>query len=105
MWISAEFKIYLILEFQRLKEEELKKFGWDVRRYLTKINYKIHTIAIKENLIPKELNKNQINQVYASETDVLNMALFGKTAKEWRENNKDKKIKKAISEIIQMLLN
>ena len=58
MWISAEFKIYLILEFQRLKEEELKKFGWDVRRYLTKINYKIHTIAIKENLIPKELNKN-----------------------------------------------
>lgn len=91
MWISAEFKIYLILEFQRLKEEELKKFGWDVRRYLTKINYKIHTIAIKENLIPKELNKNQINQIYASEADVLNMALFGKTAKEWRENNKDKK--------------
>jgi hypothetical protein len=90
-WISAEFKLYLIKEFQRLKEQEQKQLNWTVKRELTKINYKIHTEAIKENLIPKELNKNQINQVYASEADVLNMALFGKTAKEWREKHKNKK--------------
>jgi hypothetical protein len=91
MWISAEFKIYLIKEFQRLKEEELKQLGWDIRRNLTKLNYKIHTDAIKENLIPKELSPAQINFVYASEADILNVALFGMTAKEWRDENSDKK--------------
>jgi hypothetical protein len=91
LWISAEFKIYLIKEFQRLKEEEFKRFGWDIKRNLAKINYIIHTDAIKENLIPKQLDKNEINQIYANEADVLNMALFGKTAKEWRDKNKDKK--------------
>ena len=91
MWISAEFKIYLIKEFQRLKDDERKQLGWDIRRNLTKINYRIHTDAIKENLIPAELSKQQINNIYASEADVLNMALFGKTAKEWRDTNPDKK--------------
>ena len=90
-WVSVEFKLYLIKEFQRLKEQELKQLGWDIRRNLTKINYKIHTDAIKENLIPKELNSSQINFVYASEADILNVALFGMTAKEWREQNKDEK--------------
>ena len=79
-WVSVEFKLYLIKEFQRLKEQELKQLGWDIRRNLTKINYKIHTDAIKENLIPKELNSSQINFVYASEADILNVALFGMTA-------------------------
>jgi hypothetical protein len=87
MWISAEFKIYLIKEFQRLKEEEYKQLGWDIRRNLTKLNYKIHTDAIRQNLIPKELTPSQINFVYASEADILNVALFGLTAKQWRENN------------------
>ena len=87
MWISAEFKIYLIKEFQRLKEEEQKQLGWDIRRNLTKLNYKIHADAIKQNLIPKELTATQINFVYASEADILNVALFGMTAKEWRESN------------------
>jgi hypothetical protein len=90
-WVSVEFKLYLIKEFQRLKEEELKQLGWDIRRNLTKLNYKIHTDAIKENLIPKELSPAQINFVYASEADILNVALFGMTAKEWREQNGDKK--------------
>lgn len=90
-WISVEFKLYLIKEFQRLKEKEQKKLGWDVKRTLTKINYKIHTNAIKENLIPKELTKTEINRIYANEADVLNMALFGKTAKEWRVQNRSKK--------------
>src|SRR3989344_2639144 len=89
MWISAEFKIYLIKEFQRLKEQEQKQLGWDIKRNLAKINYRIHTDAIKENLIPKEITKDQINHIYASEADVLNVALFGMTAKEWRDNNKD----------------
>jgi KilA-N domain len=87
MWISAEFKIYLIKEFQRLKETEFLQYGWDIRRNLTKINYRIHTDAIKQNLIPAELTQQQINFVYASEADLLNMALFGKTAKQWREEN------------------
>ncbi len=91
MWISAEFKIYLVKEFQRLKEEELKQFGWDIKRNLTKINYRIHTDAIKENLIPKSLTSQQISFVYASEADILNVALFGMTAKEWRDKNSDKK--------------
>lgn len=91
MWISPEFKIYLIKEFQRLKEEELKQLGWDIRRNLAKINYRIHTDAIKENLIPRQVTKAQSNYIYASEADVLNVALFGQTAKEWRENNRGKK--------------
>jgi hypothetical protein len=91
MWISAEFKIYLIKEFQRLKDEELKQLGWDIRRNLAKINYRVHTDAIKENLIPSELTARQEDQVYASEADVLNVALFGMTAKDWRDKNPDKK--------------
>ena len=90
MWISAEFKIYLIQEFQRLKEQEQKLSGWDIKRDLAKINYRIHTDAIRENIIPKELDTNQINRIYANEADVLNIALFGITAKEWREENSDK---------------
>ena len=87
MWISAEFKIYLIKEFQRLKEEEARQLGWDIRRNLTKINYRIHTDAIKEHLIPAELTPAQTSQIYASEADLLNMALFGRTAKQWRDEN------------------
>jgi hypothetical protein len=91
MWLSPEFQIYIVKEFQRLKEEELKQLGWDVKRQLTKINYRIHTDAIKENLIPENLTPAQINYVYANEADVLNMALFGKTAKQWRDENPGKK--------------
>ncbi len=90
-WVSPQFKLYLIKEFQRLKDEERKQLGWDIKRNLAKINYRIHTDAIKENLIPPELTKNQINIIYASEADVLNMALFGMTAKDWRDKNNDKK--------------
>ena len=90
-WISVEFKLYLIKEFQRLKEEEFKQLGWDIKRNLAKINYRIHTDAIKQNLIPRQLTKAQINHIYASEADVLNVALFGQTAKEWRENNRGNK--------------
>ncbi|HBV98436.1 MAG: DNA-binding protein [Peptococcaceae bacterium BICA1-7] len=90
-WISVEFKLYLIKEFQRLKDEERKQLGWDIRRNLTKINYRIHTEAIKENLIPAELSKSQISIIYASEADILNMALFGMTAAQWRDRNPDKK--------------
>ncbi|HBE77812.1 MAG TPA: DNA-binding protein [Firmicutes bacterium] len=90
-WISVEFKLYLIKEFQRLKDEEYKQLGWDIRRNLAKINYRIHTDAIKENLIPPELTKAQINLVYVSEADVLNMALFGMSAKEWRDANPGQK--------------
>jgi len=86
-WISSEFKLYLITEFQRLKEKESKQIGWDVHRTLTKINYRIHTDAIKQNLIPAEITKQQANNIYASEADVLNMALFGTTAKDWRDTN------------------
>lgn len=89
-WISPKFKLYLIKEFQRLKDGERKQLGWDIRRNLTKINYRIHTDAIKENLIPKELTKAQINNIYASEADILNMALFGITAAMWRDANPDK---------------
>ncbi len=89
-WISVEFKIYLIKEFQRLKENETKTLDWDIKRSLTKLNYRIHTDAIKQNLIPISLSKQQIAIVYASEADVLNMALYGKTAKQWRTENKDK---------------
>jgi len=88
--ISPVFKLYLIKEFQRLKKEELKQLGWDIKRNLTKINYRIHTDAVKENLIPKSLMPQQINFVYASEADILNVALFGMTAKQWRDKNSDK---------------
>jgi len=89
--ISPIFKLYLIKEFQRLKEKEQKQLGWDIKRNLTKINYRIHTNAIKENLIPERLSKQAINLIYASEADVLNMALFGKTAKQWRDENSKEK--------------
>ena len=87
MWISPKFKLLLIKEFERLKKEEQKQLGWNAKRELSKINYKIHTDAIKHNLIPAELTKEQINYIYAEEADVLNMALFGQTAKEWRIGN------------------
>jgi len=90
-WISPQFKLYLIKEFQRLKEIEQKQLGWDIKRNLASINYRIHTDAIKTNLIPKELTKQQVNRVYATEADVLNMALFGMTAKQWRDSSDDKK--------------
>lgn len=91
MWISPEFKIYLVLEFQRLKEDEQKLLGWSAKRELAKINYHIHTDAIKSNLIPAELSPAQTSVIYASEADVLNVALFGITAKQWRETNPDLK--------------
>ena len=90
MWISPEFKIYLIKEFKRLKEEEHKTLGWDIRRNLAKINYRIHTDAIKIHIIPTTLNSKQTSLIYASEADVLNMALFGTTADQWRNTNPDK---------------
>jgi hypothetical protein len=88
-WISPHFKYYLIKEFQRLKDDENHrlKLEWNLQRTLSKVNYHIHTDAIKEALIPKELTKQQINMVYASEADLLNMALFGKTALQWRVEN------------------
>lgn len=89
--ISVSFKLYLITEFQRLKEEEQKQIGWSAKRELAKINYRIHTDAIKHNLIPQELTLQQTALVYANEADVLNVALFGITAKEWREQNPDLK--------------
>jgi len=93
MWISPKFKIYLIKEFQRLKHEENNhlKLEWNLQRTLAKVNYQIHTDSIKENLIPKEISKQQSGFVYANEADLLNVALFGITAKEWREINPDKK--------------
>ena len=89
MWISAEFKVYLIKEFKRLKADESDrlKLDWNLQRTLAKVNYHIHTDAIKENLIPKELSKSQTSFVYANEADLLNVALFGITAKQWREAN------------------
>ena len=91
MWLSPKFKLLLIKEFERLKAEEQKQIGWNAKRELSKINYRIHTDAIKNNIVPKELTKNQINFVYAEEADVLNMALFGMTAKEWRDKNPELK--------------
>lgn len=89
-WVSVEFKLYLITEFQRLKENEVKQLDWNIKRSLTKINYRIHTDAVKENLIPNKLTHKQTQLIYASEADVLNMALFGQTARQWREANPDK---------------
>ena len=91
-WISPEINLYIIKEFQRLKADEQKQIGWTVKRELAKINYRIHTDAIKDNIIiPLEITKEQASFVYASEADVLNVALFGMTAKQWREQNPDKK--------------
>lgn len=91
-WISPEINLYIIKEFQRLKADEQRQLGWTVKRELAKINYRIHTDAIKDNIIiPLEITKEQVSFVYASEADVLNVALFGMTAKEWREKNPDKK--------------
>ncbi len=89
MWISAEFKVYLIKEFQRLKDDENDrlKLTWNLQRTLAKVNYRIHTDAIKEKLLPQALPKEKINFVYADEADLLNVALFGITAKQWRETN------------------
>ncbi len=92
-WLSPQFKLYLIKEFQRLKfqEEERQSLGWDAKRMLTKINYRIHTDSIKENIIlPNKLSRKDENIIYANEADVLNKALFGKTALEWRAENKNK---------------
>lgn len=91
-WISAEFKLYLLVEFQRLKEEEAKtkSLEWNMQRTLAKVNYKIHTDAVKEHLIPAKITKEQENYIYATEADLLNVALFGKTAKEWRNHNAGK---------------
>ena len=90
-WISSEFKLYLIKEFQRLKDEENDrlKLGWNLQRTLSKINYRIHTDAIRETLIPPAITKSQASLVYANEADLLNVALFGRTAKQWRDANPD----------------
>ena len=89
-WVSPEFKLYIITEFQRLKAEEQRQFGWSARRELTKLNYRIHTDAIKQKLIPVELTPKQVSLVYADEADVLNMAMFGMTARQWRDANPGK---------------
>jgi hypothetical protein len=90
-WISIEFELYVIKEFQRLKEEEQKALGWSAKRELAKINYHIHTDAIKRRLIPEQLTPQQTSIIYASEADVLNVALFGMTAKDWSDKNPDLK--------------
>jgi hypothetical protein len=91
MWISPEFQIYIVKEFQRLKDIEQRQIGWSAKRELAKINYHIHTDAVKQNLVPKELTSKQAAIIYADEADVLNVALFGMTAKEWRTKNPDLK--------------
>ncbi len=90
-WVSVEFELYLVKEFQRLKEEEQKLLGWSAKRELSKLNYRIHTDAIKHNLIPSEITKSQASVIYANEADVLNVAMFGVTAKQWRDANPDLK--------------
>lgn len=91
MWISPKFQLLLIKEYQRLKSEEQRLIGWSAKRDLAKINYHIHTSAVCCNLIPKEITQSQANNIYAEEADVLNVALFGITAKQWREENPDSK--------------
>ena len=91
MWISPEFKIYIVKEFQRLKAEEQRLLGWSAKRELSKINYRIHTDAIKQNLVPAEVTSAQASIIYANEADVLNVAMFGVTAKQWHEANPDLK--------------
>jgi len=88
-WISPEFRLYIVTEFKRLKSLEQKKLGWNLKRTLSKINYNIHTDAIKNNLIPDIITKEQLNMIYASEADLINVALFGITAKEWERKNKN----------------
>lgn len=90
-WISVEFELYIVKEFQRLKQEQQELLGWTAKRELSKINYHIHTDAIKQNLTPTELTQQQISYIYANEADVLNVALFGMTAKQWRDANPDLK--------------
>lgn len=91
MWISPKFQLLLVKEYQRLKEEEQKLLGWSAKRELSKINYRIHTDSIKRNIIPEEISPQQANIIYANEADVLNVAMFGITAKQWREENPEKK--------------
>ena len=86
-WISVEFELYMVKEFQRLKASEDAQLGWSAKRELAKINYHIHTSAVSRNLIPDKVSADQLRQVYASEADMLNVALFGMTAKEWRDAN------------------
>ncbi len=90
-WVSVEFKLFLIKEFQRLKEDEneRKALGWDIKRNLAKLNYRIHTDAIKKYIVPGKISRSKENLIYATESDILNLALFGGTAKEWRDNNPD----------------
>ena len=90
-WVSVEFELYLVMEFQRLKAKEQELIGWTAKRELSKINYRIHTDAIKSHLIPEEVTREQANIIYAEEADVLNVAMFGVTAKQWREANPDLK--------------
>ena len=90
-WISVEFRLYLVKEFQRFKEEEQRLLGWTAKRELSKINYRIHTDAIKQHLIPEEVTPLQASIIYAEEADVLNVAMFGKTARQWREENPELK--------------
>lgn len=90
-WVSVEFELYLIKEFQRLKAEEQAQLGWSAKRELSKINYRIHTDAIKQNLIPSEVTPTQASIIYAEEADVLNVAMFGMTARQWREANPEQK--------------
>lgn len=90
-WVSVEFELYLLMEFQRLKAKEQELIGWSAKRELSKINYRIHTDAIKSHLIPEKVTSAQANIIYAEEADVLNVAMFGMTAKQWRENNPDLK--------------
>ena len=91
MWISPRFQLLLVKEYQRLKADEQKQLAWSAKRELSKINYRIHTDAIKENLIPVEVTREQAAMKYADEADVLNIAMFGMTARQWREQNPDKK--------------
>ena len=86
-WISVEFELYIVKEFQRLKQEEQNKIGWSAKRELARINYHIHTDAVRNKLVPTEVSMSQKNTIYAEEADVLNVAIFGMTAKEWRESN------------------
>lgn len=90
-WVSPQFKLYLIREYQRLKDEEQKLLGWSAKRELSKINYRIHTDAIRRNIIPEEVTPQQASIIYANEADVLNVAMFGMTAKQWRDANPEKK--------------
>ena len=90
-WVSPQFKLYLIQEFDRLKAEEQKQIGWTAKRELSKINYRIHTDAIKQHLIPEKVTASQASVIYAEEADVLNVAMFGMTAKQWHERHPDLK--------------